>query len=242
MKNCIFKMLFVASFLGLASCSNDEIYTPQEVDLTLDYTFAESGSMTRATGEEVYGGFYEKYIKSKLLTPKNYTITFKEKTTGAYVIIRGIWGEKNGLRLTEGDYVVTGTSHPLPQDNTSFDEISDSVFISFSEEVHITKDMTALTLTAKYDSYLLMFDTEQTSKASYVYNTYSKDLKSCDGIYTLFVNSLTWGNSENIIYLNRKNGKTVLVSLDKFPFEKGKYYYFNDMTNSFDIPKMESGN
>ena len=29
---------------------------------------------------------------------------------------------------------------------------------------------------------------------------------------------------------------------DDIPFEKGKYYYFNDIDNSFNIPPMEEGN
>ena len=66
-------MLFVTSFICFTSCSNDEdeFYTPQEVDLTLDYTFVESGSMTRATGESVYNEFYESHILTKELTPKH---------------------------------------------------------------------------------------------------------------------------------------------------------------------------
>lgn len=33
-----------------------------------------------------------------------------------------------------------------------------------------------------------------------------------------------------------------LLELDDIPFEKGKYYYFNDIDNSFNIPPMEEGN
>ena len=38
------------------------------------------------------------------------------------------------------------------------------------------------------------------------------------------------------------NGDNLEVVFGTLPIEIGKYYYFNDITNSFDIPKMESGN
>ena len=40
----------------------------------------------------------------------------------------------------------------------------------------------------------------------------------------------------------KRNDSSSSINLDNVPFEKGKYYYFNDILNSFDIPPMESGN
>lgn len=48
--------------------------------------------------------------------------------------------------------------------------------------------------------------------------------------------------SPNRISVKRKDGKYSHIVLDKVPFEKGKYYYFNDIDNSFNIPPMEEGN
>lgn len=242
MKKMFSLMLFVTSFICFTSCSNDEdeFYTPQEVDLTLDYTFVESGSMTRATGESVYNDFYEKYIKTKQLTPTTYSLTFKNKETGATATINGYWDKKDAIRLLEGEYEVTGISKP-----TNRSDVSDTVFISFNEIVHITKDMTNINLTAKYDSYLLMLNNENYSNAYYYhyyssYSNYSFNLYKTENNYTLFIKGL--GSETNDLRLTRNDGKTINISLNKIPFEKGKYYYFNDMTNSFDIPKMESGN
>ena len=44
----------------------------------------------------------------------------------------------------------------------------------------------------------------------------------------------------NYISISR-DGKSSSIELDDMPFEKGKYYYFNDISNSFDIPPMEAG-
>ncbi len=244
MKKVLTMMLIVTSLVCLSSCSSEEeVYIPQEVDLTLSYSFAESGSMTKATGAEVYNDFYENYIKSKQLTPKNYSLTFKNKATGTVATINGLWGNKDGVRLVEGEYEVTGKSFPITTESTSIAEcISDSVYLSFNESVNITKDMTSLNLTAKYDSYLLMLDSENYSKVYYELGSYVKDLYKTNSLYYLFVERLSYGNNSNFLRLIRKNGKKSVLVLEQFPFEKGKYYYFNDITNSFDIPPMESGN
>lgn len=242
MKTMFFKAVVATMFFGLTSCSNEEeTYVPQEVDLTLDYSFMESGNMSRGIGEDTYNAFYDKYLKTKILTPTTYVLEFKEKTTGAKATVNGYWDKKDAIRLTEGVYEVTGYSRPS---NTNY--VSDTVFISFNEEVKITKDMSSLNLTAQYDSYLLLFDDENYSDAYYYYNSTSynnetKKLYRGDSNYSLFVRQLKSENSESI-KLTRLDSKKITIELNKFPFEIGKYYYFNDMTNSFDIPKMESGN
>ena len=74
MKN-LFMLGVIASLL--CSCSKEDDYIAnQDVEFNLSYTFAESGSMTRASGADVYGEFYDKYIKTKLLTPTTYSLTF----------------------------------------------------------------------------------------------------------------------------------------------------------------------
>lgn len=222
MKRLFSMMLIMVSMMCVcSSCSEDEIYVPQEVAFTLDYTFAESGSMTRATGEEVYSSFYDKYIKTKQLTPTTYSLTFTNKETGS-----------------SAPRIKTGSP-------------SDTVYISFSETIHMTKDMTNLTLTAIYDSYLLLFDAQNISKCRFIHDTsnnsqtyINKDLNNTGEVFNLFIKDFNYTTStyRPFVELTRPDGMISKIYLNKFPFEKGKYYYFNDMTNSFDIPKMESGN
>lgn len=241
-------MLVVASVVCVfSSCSEEEIYVPQEVAFTLDYTFAESGSMTRATGEEVYSSFYDKYIKTKQLTPTTYSLTFTNKETGATATIEGFWKNKDAIRLMEGEYEVTGSSAPRIKTGSP----SDTVYISFSETIHMTKDMTNLTLTAIYDSYLLLFDAQNISKCRFIHDTnnnsqtyINKYLNNTGEVFNLFIKDFNYTTStiRPFVELTRPDGMISKIYLNKFPFEKGKYYYFNDMTNSFDIPKMESGN
>lgn len=245
------KYIFKAKRTSSTSSEIPSDEPKEEVEFKLDYTFSESGDMTRATGEEVYTEFYDKYIKTKVLTPKSYTLEFIPKGESNSVIkINGNWNDKDCVRLPEGEYTVIGTSYPLEEyAKIGIKELpSDTVYISFNETVNIVNDMTTLTLNAKYDSFLLLFDRENTSKIEL--NETSKQLSCDESCYWLFAKETSWTNWDNGFsfthYLGakiiRNNGVEVDVEFGKLSLTKGKYYYFNDMTNSFDIPMMESGN
>ena len=188
-----------------------------------------------------------KYIKTKKLTPTTYKLTFTNKQTGIVAEINGLWKSKDGIRLVEGEYEVSGTSYPIER-TSGLNIPSDSVYLTFNETVNISKDAENLTLTAKYDSYLLMFD--KTNYNSITYDVFNiagaaKSLLETESLSTLFIRDLKYGITStygHYIYLTRSNGRESEILLNNIPFEKGKYYYFNDMTNSFDIPPMESGN
>ena len=242
-------LLCVASVL----CSCEKEYVPQEVELSLDYTFIESGSMSRANGEEIYANFYDKYIKTKVLTPKTYELKFYNKDE-VVLEIADLWSHKHGIRLPEGEYTVTGISHPIEKvlDRQYFP--SDSLYLRFNEKVNITKDMTILTLTALYDSYLLLFDSSNINniKLGTDGKLPADNQPSCkqlanDGInvwIALKKNSYPSNGYTRYYSLTilRNNEHTSTILLEDLPMQIGKYYYFNDMTNSFDIPPMESGN
>lgn len=252
MKKLLITMLTMTSVVIFTACSNDdEPYAPQEVEITLDYTFIESGTMTRATGADVYNEFYEKYIKTRQLTPTTYSLTFTNKETGAVATINGEWNKKDGIRLPEGTYNVSGVSAPQLKYGKNIP--SDTVYLSFDELVIIQKDMQELKLTANYDSYLLLFDATNNIKAKFYHYSsnnsnvdINKDLYKAGDLLSIFIRDFNYGNSYQVnvpkIILTRVDAKECTITLDKIPFEKSKYYYFNDMTNSFDIPPMESGN
>lgn len=235
-------LLIIAAAISLASCSNDEsefVQIPQEVNVSLDYSFVESGAMTRA-GNSVYTDFYEKYIKTKVLTPKTFSLTFKNKETGATATINGDWVKNHSLKLLTGVYEVTGTSHPASS------KCLDSLYLCFNEEVSINNDTENINLTAQYDSYLLMFDKSDKTAIDYRYkptiNTYQTiGLSIMDDIYYAFFNEFIGYTPGNSIVIKRNNFSSS-INMDNIPFEKGKYYYFNDLSNSFDIPPMEEGN
>ena len=241
-------LLVIAMSASITSCTKEETPdVPQDVTFTLDYTFVESGSMSRATGNEVYEEFYNEYIKAKMLTPSFYSLTFVNKETGAEATIKGKWDSKDGIRLPEGEYEVTGTSTPREKD---FSEWSDSVHLVFNETVSINRGDTNLTLNAIYDSFLLMFDAENTKSISCKNDGFTSSVKDdklskTDKLFWVFMQQTYYKESRNNDYyltISRIDGQKSTIMLINIPFEKGKYYYFNDMTNSFDLPPMESGN
>ena len=239
-------LLVIAMSVSITSCTKEETPdVPQDVIFTLNYTFAESGSMTRATGAEVYNEFYDSYIKTKRLTPTTYSLTFTNKESGAEVaVVKGTWTEKEGIRLPEGTYHVEGTSERIYTGGSidaASEYVSDTVFIKFDEDIALKENQTELTLTAKYDSYLLMLDATNIKSVTYT-GIKNWNFGEADDLKYLFVQrASTVSKTEDRINITRDNNK-VTIYVKKLPFEKGKYYYFNDMTNSFDLPPMESGN
>lgn len=233
-------LLLMMTTLAIAGCSNEEQNNPvpEEVTVNIDYDFWESGSMSRS-GADLYTNFYNKYIKTKLLTPTTYTLSLSTKDVPKPTTINGYWGNKDGIRLIEGTYNIYGTSNPISS-KASIDTLS----MSFSEKVAITKETTSITLTAKHSSFMLIFDASNTTSIEYsayinsIYTTYNLNKK--DDIFYIFI-SKDIQESDKII-ITRKNKKQITINLYGLPFEKGKYYYFNDVTNSFDIPPMTEGN
>ncbi|MBO5916393.1 MAG: hypothetical protein J6Q25_05720 [Bacteroidales bacterium] len=248
MKKFLSMMLIMTSLVCFLSCSNDEEYrAPQEVDLTLDYTFVESGSMTKVTGADVYDDFYNTYIKTEQLTPTSYSLTFRSKETNETVLsIDGTWCDDNSIRLPEGEYIVTGKSQPKERETYyGYEYPSDTAYLIFNENVKIIRDMKDLTLRADYDAFLMLFDSSNVNKIC----LYNGDSLSSNGeVFWLFMRDKNYRTSSGSstgyydLTITRKNNDVINIKVKDIPFEKGKYYYFNDMTNSFDIPKMESGN
>lgn len=241
MKKAFSLMLLLATIaIAFQSCSSDgdePVPEAQEVQVKLDYSLFESGSMSRS-GESVYQSFYNEYIKTKELAPETYSLSFSSKAT-MIMAVQGKWGEDDAIRIKEGVYTVTGKSAP------SDSYFSPKLYLTFNEDVNLTKEMTTLTLNAEYDCLLLMFNATTIKQigAKFATNSGVKELPQAGGIYYLFVNSTT--NSENrdlLINLTRLNGASVELNINRMGLEKGKYYYFNDITNSFDIDPMQNGN
>ncbi len=91
---------------------------------------------------------------------------------------------------------------------------------------------------------MLIFDASNTTSIEYsgylgnIHSTCSLNKK--DEIYYIFLSKDIEASDQ--IVVTRKNKKKVIINLYGLSFEKGKYYYFNDVTNSFDIPPMTEGN
>ena len=194
MKNFLFSIVATLIIVG---CSNDKVEEiiaqtdPQEVTVTFDYSFWESGSMTKSTGNELYTTFYNKYIKTKTLTPRSYALTLKNLKTGESSYIRGYWNKKEGIKLMEGTYEVTGTSSPIY--SSFLYQKLDTVYLAFKENIAISSNTTSINLSAKYDSFMLMFDTDNTKSIDYGYGENISNniaLSKVDNIFYMFLDKL----------------------------------------------------
>lgn len=224
---------------------DDDSYTKKnEVEFTIDWSLVESGSMmTRSTGSDAYSEFYTQYIATKKLTPATYNLTFTEKTSGATATFTGRWDNKAIIKLTEGEYIVTGSS--VPSANTT-----DTLRLAFQDTVSIKKDMTSLTLKAKNDSYLLLFNANTIESSIYKYYTspyntpIQKTCKQGGDVLYMFMKSIlgVTGKGYNTIVITSKNGNTATLDLYNAPFTVGKYYYFDNIESILNIPTMEEGN
>ncbi len=246
------KLFLLAIVAAFSACSNDENVIspekpePQTVKVSLNYSLLESGSMTRS-GDNVYTSFYEKYIKTKILTPKTYSLAFNSDKAILEVIQQGVWGNNDAIELFEGSYSVSGNSNPKFR-NMNYPDVyvCDSLYLNFNENITINKNTTNITLKGIYNCYLLLFDATNISSITSSFGREEKALPKKDDIYFLFVESDYYATASSATtYLNihivRPNGATVDLNIGKLKLEKGKYYYFNDTTNSFDIEPMENG-
>lgn len=224
------------------ACSSDEETPlvkdePVNVSLLIDYSFSKSESMSRSN-TDVYNNFYTEKIATKLLTPDSYSLKFVGDNGLTYDFY-GKWADKSLITILEGEYKVTGTS------NATGNYVQEKASFIFDEKIKIEKDMTSVSLNAIYSCFLLFFNKSDIESLTYTKVSYGstsnevREIKQEFGDYIYcFSRNLENGN----FYGERADGSTFRVSSTTFPFENGKYYFFNDATVSFEIPKMEAGN
>ena len=112
----------------------------------------------------------------------------------------------------------------------------------FDEVIEITENTSSITLHAIYDCFLLLFDAEGKT-----YFKWSADGSSKEGIsgdvnkagdwYYIFVQKFETNGNVQWQY----DGKQSYIMMGSFNFQKGYYYYYNDLAGSFDVPKMQPG-
>lgn len=219
-----------------ASCSKSE--EPTECFISLDYTLAESGNMSRS-GETLYSDFYNKYVVPRILTPTQYELTFTNIADNSQISISDSWDKGHALKLLSGTYRVAGYSIPCGSEiNGALDTLS----LSFDEEIVVNADTKKVNLAAKHDSFMIFFDASDMKKIQYckdghyAHNSY---LKSVNNIFYMFLRTTSTADYLNI---TRTNGGTASVQIGKMGLEKGKYYYFGDAETEYELPGMDAGN
>lgn len=249
MKKFLLALVLIVPMLAFTGCGGDDDTMIESapdktvVEVNLDYAFFESGSMSR-NSETVYQEFYDNYVITKQIAPKSYELSFKTENGLVAQTVTGPWGGSS-VALKEGQYTVAGKSYHsnYMSENYGVRYVSDSLYLSFDEPVFIAKGMRKLVLKAHYDCYLLLFNGENIRSMQ---SSFGVEPKMAGNIYYLFVNADTykWMNTTQklSIIINKIDGTRVDLTIGEMGLENGKYYFFNDMTNSFDIDPMPNGN
>ncbi|MBR1962489.1 MAG: hypothetical protein IKA26_06000 [Alistipes sp.] len=228
MKKIFGLMLLCATIMSFSSCEQ-AVEEPQIVDVCFGVKFVESGSMSRATVDEIYQEFYNKHIVTKEFVLTTYDLTISDEKGNRVAVIDGTW-DKTTIQLLTGKYKVTGTSTSSGYSKASL-KFEETITISTSETIN---------LTAKYDCFLLLFPrNNDTYKYSYDggYNN-SGYMPTVDDLAYMFIR----GTAPDVYYTGTSSDR---VNLDltsyKDIFQIGCYYYFNIVTGTFNIPPMENG-
>lgn len=249
MKNLSLSFLFILLFF---SCSSDDeiINIPndnEEVEILLNYTLLKEGSMTKSM--DLYSDFYNKYIETRKLTPRQYEISFKKMDESDSLVVKGYWENKDFIKLKEGKYKVKGISYPInsTKKGTAQYIAQDTVSLSFDEVVTITKDMDNLTLKANYNCFMLLFDNQNISDVFFDKKIHPNiSAYKLDNVFYMFVRNKKTLDDICIVhgsplYIKRIDNTISELWLNKFIMEIGKYYLFEDVNGSYQLHPMENG-
>lgn len=234
--------IIFAAMAALAGCQKPTPEpTPQDVNITITYSLDTSvgSDMTRTTDAQVFDMFYQKMKTGELVAP-SYSLIFTETTTGAKYEFSGNWANKDMVTIRTGRYKVEGKS------NAKGNYIQELASLKFDEEIEINTSSSSVTLKAIYDCYLLAF--AKSNITSLVCVPYKSDYVSDDrnfftmgDYYYAFVNDKIYSSQSEGYIRGRRTQETFIIMTGNAAFEKGKYYIYNDVSGSFELPKMEAG-
>lgn len=236
------KRLVLSAFLLVAilSCSKSKIEVVKEVNVTFSYALpSSSGSMVRSASSDVYDSFYESYVKTRQVLPDVYALTVSDEEGKVVATLSGKWSAKDFTRLGVGKYHISGES----KGGINYSEWYTKAPLLFDEDIEITSTTTNIILSAKYNCFLLLFDATNKSRFEWsadgsASSGISGSIPQLGDIYYLFPQyfksngSIKW----------EENGKENRIWMGGYEFKTGYYYYFDDMSGSFVIPKMDAGN
>lgn len=232
----VFLLLLTALTLSGCNLLNDD--PVKQVEVTFSFSLPQSGSMTKATAAEVYESFYNSFIKTGDLLPNPYTLTINTKDGVHIATISGEWSKNKPVMLSTGTYHVTGSS----KGNVTYNDYYHRAPLVFDEDIVITEHTSSIMLHAIYDCFLLLFDADgktyfRWSADGTTRDGVSGDVNKAGNYYYIFAQGFTGAGYVNWHYGSNESG----IAMGQFNFEKGRYYYFNDLAGSFEIPKMQPG-
>lgn len=242
--------MLVMGVLGLCftSCSGDEANnetptppTPTEAKVCFVYTLDTSTGdmMTRGskTNAEVFDEFYQKIKTGDLVAP-SFELTLTEVSSGVVYTFKGKWNSHDLLTLRTGTYRVVGKS------TAEGDNIQEKCSFTFDEQIDISMTSHVITLHAKYDCFLLIFNNDKIQTLQNFNGSAFAPFFTFSTYKYAFVNNTLYNVAKkNEAYILGKytDDAEFKIYTGNLNFEKGKYYVYNSISNDFDVPPMEEG-
>lgn len=226
------------------SCTKEPMDIPStgNVKISIDYGFPSSGNIT-TKGTSVYLDFYTKYIASKILTPRTYTLLFEGINNHLTTAVSGKWANKDLIALPPDRYAIQGNSYP-----TQYDLCGDTCYLEFHDTINITQASTNIMLKAQYVCSLILLDTLNVKSTEFggvmTGFTYKKTMLKTEGFYSSFITAKhidTSHHSNNVdldLVVTERNNKVVTILLWTYLWEDGKYYYFGNTDNGYNLSPM----
>ena len=233
-------VVIIATVL-LIGCSGKEQLpdNAKKVEVTFSFVLPQSGSLSKASAAEVYDSFYNSFVKTGQVLPDVYYLSIKTMDGIEVASVSGYWSEHKPVMLPTGKYLVSGYS----KGGKSSSDCYNKAPLLFEEQIEITENTTSIFLHAMYDCYLLLFDSDGKTRFSWTLDgssgaEISGSVNTAGNQYYIFVQG-GFKDSGNVRWTY--GGKETVIWMSTFSFEKGYYYYFNDLEGSFEIPKMQPG-
>ena len=271
-------LIFVLTIMMCISCTKEpneptDLTNQKNANVTLDYAFTSYGNITAKDGS-LYLNFYNKYISSKILTPRTYEIqfqTFPTNLPGTVITAEGVWGSKMLVTIPPGKYVVAGFSHPV-----KYPVCGDTCYLKFHDTIDITQTSTNITLKAYYDCSLILLDTTDVKKTLFFADTtkwtfytqfsnaVKKTMMKTEDFYHSFYSEGPAngdGYDKTQLYLNVTSrrwlpvvpemptpmnphpsnnpvNKSTTIILWLYSWTPGKYYYFENTSDVYNLTPM----
>ena len=250
MRNLLSRLtMLLMSIMGLyfVSCTgndaNDEtsdLTTNNEAKVYFVYTLDTSnGNFIRGvkTNADVFNEIYEKIKTGDLVAP-SFDLTLTEVNSGVVYTFKGKWNSHDLLTLRTGTYRVVGKS------TAEGENIQEKCSFTFDELIDISITSNVITLQAKYDCSLLIFNNENIQTLQNFNGSALSSFFTFSTYKYAFVNNTLYDVAKkNEAYILGKytDGAEFKIYTGNLNFEKGKYYVYNSISNGFDVPPMDDG-
>lgn len=239
MKRAYTILFSLMTFIFLTSCQKEIVEKNESVKITLGFTIENSGStMMKSGNSDVFDMFYEKIVSGDLRADQ-YTLKLTSTTSDVSYTLTGSWAANEHHLIKPGVYSLEGFSKAEGK------YIQDKCSFKFDQVVEITPSTTHITLYAKYDCFLLIFNGANLNWISNNSGDMQTDFSDFNGFRYAFVNNQLYNDaykSESAYVGEYTDGKSFCINNGKYSYQKGKYYIYTNIQFILDIPTMEEGN